>query len=112
MNKTPYVCLRFLTAFLFLMLALSLCLVPAHAAHHLDVKDFEQFVPYWTTEGSWHSELQLRNNINGQDLTVSPSVRMADGAEIKLPAVTIKPQEVKTIDIGQAAHNSAGLMAP
>lgn len=103
MNRTSCVCVQFLTSCAFLMLALSLCLVPAHAAHHLDVRDFEQFVPYWTTEGSWHSELQLRNNINGQDLTVSPSVRMADGVEISLPAVTIKPQEVKIIDVGQAA---------
>jgi hypothetical protein len=33
--------------------------------HHLELKDFEQFVPYWSTEGTWHSELQLRNNVSG-----------------------------------------------
>jgi hypothetical protein len=85
------------------MVTLSVCSTPALAAHHLEYKDFEQFVPYWTTEGSWHSELQLRNNVNGQDLIVTPSVRTADGTETRLPAVTIKPQEVKTIDISDAA---------
>lgn len=39
--------------------------------HVRAAKDYQQFVPYWTTEGSWHSELQLRNNLKGQDLTVS-----------------------------------------
>jgi hypothetical protein len=73
------------------------------AAHHLEVKDFEQVVPYWTTEGSWRSELQLRNNVNGQNLTVTPSLRTADGAETILPAVTIKPQEIKTLDISDEA---------
>jgi len=29
--------------------------------HALQSKDYQQFVPYWTTEGSWRSELQVRN---------------------------------------------------
>jgi hypothetical protein len=69
-----------------------------------EVKEVEHFVPYWTTEGSWQSELQLRNNLNDQDLTVRPYLRTADGAETSLPAVTIKPQEVKMIDVGAAAQ--------
>jgi hypothetical protein len=28
-------------------------------------KDFEQFAPYWTAEGGWHTDLQLRNNLSG-----------------------------------------------
>ena len=76
----------------------------SHAsAHQLEYKDYEQFVPYWTTEGSWLSELHLRNNLNAQDLVVTPSIRLAEGTEIGLQAVTIKPQEVKTIDVGTAA---------
>jgi hypothetical protein len=103
MNKTLYLCQCLVFGCLLLMVTLSVCSTPALAAHHLEYKDFEQFVPYWTTEGSWHSELQLRNNVNGQDLIVTPSVRTADGTETRLPAVTIKPQEVKTIDINDAA---------
>jgi hypothetical protein len=44
----------------------------------------EQFVAYWTTETGWTSELQLRNNAVAQDLTVTPVLRLADGAETSL----------------------------
>jgi hypothetical protein len=70
---------------------------------HTETQGFEQFVAYWTTEDSWHSELQLKNNQPGRDLTVLPALRTPDGAETALPAVTIKSQEVKSIDIGAVA---------
>jgi hypothetical protein len=69
--------------------------------------DQEQFISYWTTETGWHSEIQLRNNLAAQDLTVTPALRTADGAETLLSPVTIKPQEVKTIDIESAVMGSA-----
>jgi hypothetical protein len=75
---------------------------------NLAAADYEQFVPYWTTEPSWHSELQLRNNLPDHELTVLPVLRTADGAETSLPAVTVKPAEVKSIDIGQSAVQFAG----
>jgi hypothetical protein len=46
--------------------------------------DQEQIVPYWTTETGWMSELQLRNNQVGQDLTVTPVLRIPDGAKTPL----------------------------
>jgi hypothetical protein len=61
-----------------------------------------QVVAYWTTETGWNSELQLRNNALSQDLIVTPVLRLADGAETSLASVTVKPQEVKSIDIGAA----------
>ena len=72
-----------------------------------DPVDQELFVSYWTTETGWRSELHLSNNLVGQDLTVAPVLRTADGSETPLAAVTIKPQEVKTIDIQTAMGNSA-----
>jgi hypothetical protein len=69
--------------------------------------DQEQFIAYWTTETGWHSELQLRNNIVGQDLTVTPALRAADGTETLLSPVIVKPQEVKTLDIEAAVMGSA-----
>jgi hypothetical protein len=69
--------------------------------------DQQQAVAYWTTETGWNSELQLRNNALSQDLTVTPVLRLADGAETSLASVTIKPQEVKSIDIA-AAISAAG----
>jgi hypothetical protein len=62
----------------------------------------QQFVSYWTSETGWTSELQLRNNAVNQDLTVTPVLRLADGAETSLSPVTIKSQEVKSVDIGAA----------
>jgi len=66
-----------------------------------DVKDQEQIFAYWTTETGWLSELQLRNNTS-QDLTVTPIVRLADGAETSLSPVTVKPNEVKSVNLGAA----------
>jgi hypothetical protein len=73
----------------------------------LPAVDQQQTVAYWTTETGWNSELQLRNNALSQDLTVTPALRLADGAETSLAPVTIKPQEVTSIDIG-AAISAAG----
>jgi hypothetical protein len=69
--------------------------------------DQEQIVPYWTTETGWKSELQLCNNQIGSDLTVTPVLRTAYGAETALSAVTIKPQEVKAIDLELAIGTTA-----
>jgi hypothetical protein len=80
---------------------------PPQARQHLtppppDPVDQEQFIAYWTTETGWTSELQLRNNAVAQDLTVTPVLRLPDGAETSLAPVTIKPQEVKSIDLASA----------
>ncbi len=74
--------------------------------------DQEEIVAYWTTETGWMSELQLRNNLVGVELTVTPALRLADGAETALAPITLKPQEVKSIDldagIGSAAPHLVG----
>jgi hypothetical protein len=69
--------------------------------------DQEQFIPYWTTETGWRSELQLRNNMDAVDLTVTPVLRTADGAETALSPVTIKPQEIQIVDLESAVTGSA-----
>lgn len=73
--------------------------------------DQEQFLPYWTTETGWSSELQLRN-IGSGDLTVTPSLRLPDGTETALGAVTVKSQDVRGVDLGQAisAANASQLI--
>lgn len=71
------------------------------------VADQELIIPYWTTETGWSSELQLRNNALTQDLTVTPALRLPDGSETPLAPVTIKSQEVKSIDVA-AAISAAG----
>jgi hypothetical protein len=71
------------------------------AARNIPLQSFEQIVPYWTAEGGWHTELQLRNNLTSDSLTVTPVLRSADGAEIALNGVTILPGEVKSVDLHQ-----------
>jgi len=68
----------------------------------LPAADQEQFIPYWTSETGWTSELQLKNNAAGSDLTVTPALRLPDGTESPLVAITIKPQEVQLLDINSA----------
>src|SRR5208283_458157 len=65
----------------------------------LTPQNHEQVAAYWTSETGWNTELQLRNNLLDQDLIVTPVVRRSDGAETDLAAITIKPQEVKGIDL-------------
>jgi hypothetical protein len=62
----------------------------------------QQFVAYWTTEAGWHCELQLRNNQANADLIVTPALRLPNGAETALAAVTVKPNEVQSIDLDAA----------
>jgi hypothetical protein len=69
--------------------------------------DQQQFLSYWTTETGWGTELQIRNNQVGQNLTVSPVLRTADGTETPLLPVVVQPQEVKTVDLATAIGSSA-----
>jgi hypothetical protein len=69
--------------------------------------DQELVIPYWTMETGWSSELQLRNNVLGKDLTVTPALHLPDGSETPLAPVTIKSQEVKSVDVA-AAISAAG----
>jgi hypothetical protein len=63
------------------------------------IADHEQFASYWTTEPGWRTELQLRNSLASEELTVAPALRSADGTETALPAVSIKPGDVVTLDL-------------
>lgn len=80
---------------------------PLAHSHPIEAVDQEQFIAYWTTEAGWGSELQLRNNMVGADLTVTPALRSAGGVEAALAPVTIHPQEIKIIDLETAALASA-----
>jgi len=80
---------------------------PRAQSHSVEAADQEQFIAYWTLEAGWGSELQLRNNMVGADLTVTPALRSADGAEAALAPVTIQPQEIEIVDLEAAVLASA-----
>lgn len=72
------------------------------AAKVIPKKDFEQFATFWTAEPGWHTELQLRNNLAAENLSVTPSLRTADGSETQLSSVSLLPGEVKSINVMDA----------
>jgi hypothetical protein len=90
-----------------LLVAICPLRTPAQSPTLPEATDNEQFVAYWTTETGWHSELQLRNNRTDGDLVVTPTLRLADGAETALAPVTIKPQEVQSLDLEAAVTSAA-----
>ncbi len=82
--------------------------VPASVvAHFSQLKDYEQHAVYWTAEPGWRTELQLRNNLPARDLTVTPALRAADGQETTLSPVTIKPNDVVSVDLSQVLVQQA-----
>jgi hypothetical protein len=70
-------------------------------------QDHEQYVAYWTTEPGWRTELQLRNNLDPGDLTVTPALRTADGTETTIPPVTIKSGDVVSLDLSETLLKAA-----
>jgi hypothetical protein len=87
---------------LLLLLAITL----AHAAKPT-AKPQESFVPYWTAEPGWDTELQLRNNLVAGSLTVTPVLRLVDGKEISLDPVTISANSSASIPVSQALLSKA-----
>ena len=72
------------------------------AAKVFPLKDFAQYIPYWTAEGGWHTELQLRNNLSADSLTVTPALRTPDGTETPLQPLTLLPGEVRSVMLNEA----------
>jgi hypothetical protein len=122
MRSVPALSYRRLSNPRFLILILVLTLLPTlgasgqtaaipqsalHTGKHPVPVDQEQFLSYWTTETGWHSELQLRNNLSHQDLTVTPALRTPDGTETPLEPMTLKPNEVQSIDLETAIGSGA-----
>lgn len=83
----------------------------AASAKFIPQRDYELIAPYWTAEGGWHTDLQLRNNLVKANLTVTPALRTPDGTEIPLKPVTILSGEVQSINLRDAlADADPGLL--
>jgi hypothetical protein len=44
----------------------------------------ELHAPYWTVEPGWHTDFEVRNNLDFKDLTIMPVLRTYSGVEIEL----------------------------
>ncbi len=51
----------------------------------------------WSRDGI--TELMLRNNLESPPLTVTPALRLKDGSEVVLPAVSIAPGTVESVNV-------------
>lgn len=60
-------------------------------------------VAYWTLEPGWSTTIEMRNNVTHHDLTVTPVLRSETGQETSLAPVTITPQHIVSVDLGNAA---------
>jgi hypothetical protein len=70
----------------------------------------EVTAPYWTLEPGWSTQLELRNNLVGHELTVTPVLRVNTGQEIPMSPMTIAPQHVVSVDLRTAGQVDAGLL--
>jgi hypothetical protein len=77
---------------------------PAHAP---STEAFEQYLAYWTAEPGWRTELQLRNNLEAGDLTVTVTLRTADGIETDLPTVKVPAADVVSLDLSATLPTAA-----
>jgi len=72
----------------------------------------EMVVPYWSLEPGWNTELEMRNNMAQRKLMVTPVLRMANGQEFPLAAVTLEPDQSVSVDlrdvVGQSHPELAG----
>jgi hypothetical protein len=68
----------------------------------------ELIVPYWTIEPGWNTEFEVRNNRRDRAVSVTTSLRLASGREVRLAAVSIEPGESKPISLALSATTIAG----
>jgi hypothetical protein len=54
----------------------------------MPAEDQEVFVPWWTLQPGWHTELEIRNNEKGRHIEIEPILRLANGTEVRLPKVS------------------------
>lgn len=97
-----------------LVLPFLLSATLAYAGSRPSPKSQESFAPYWTSEPGWATELQLKNNLASQPLTVRPVLRLASGEEISLDATTIPPNSSVSVWVneGLLAHSPDHLSQP
>jgi hypothetical protein len=54
---------------------------------------------YWTLEPGWNTDLEMRNNLRSQELTITPVLRAATGQELSLAPVTVAPEQVVSLNL-------------
>src|ERR1700685_1329721 len=87
---------------IFLLALVAITAVSAAFAVKPSAKPQEVFAPFWTSDPGWETELQLKNNLPSQSLTVTPVLRLASCEEIALDPVTLATNVSTPLEINQA----------
>lgn len=66
----------------------------------------ELFVPYWSLEPGWTTELEMRNNLAQRDLSITPILRTTEGIEVPLQPVNLKPDEIVSVNLRDATASA------
>lgn len=88
-------------------LALVLMSTSLFAAHTpRPIAPQEVFVPFWSVQPGWHTELMIRNN-NPRAMTVVPALRSRTGAETALEPVELAANDSQTISVAEVLSRVA-----
>jgi hypothetical protein len=67
-----------------------------------DVRQLQHlYAPYWIAENGWDTEVQLRNNLPSEPLTVTPVLHAASGETVTLADIIVAGNDTQTIHISQ-----------
>jgi hypothetical protein len=89
----------FLRALAVSVALLSSLLAQKQSKHIVPSTAHELILPYVTLEPGWRTSLEVRNNLADRKILVAPSFRLSNGREIELPAVEIKSDETKSLNL-------------
>jgi hypothetical protein len=81
-------------------------------ASHRPIASQELVIAYWITEPGWDTQLEVGNNLASETVSVSPLLRVHTGDSIALPAITLPPSAVRTIDLADAILRSGHALSP
>jgi len=97
-------------ALLFVATASNGASSPADAPKVPPDKPQRLIAPYWTLEPGWHTALEIRNNAATRSLTITPTLRSANGDQLALDPVTLGPRAATKLDLALAAAKYAPLL--
>jgi hypothetical protein len=76
--------------------------VSAQRKSHLPNTAHELAISYWTVEAGWSSQLEVGSNLAEGNVEVSPILYTAGHQRFELPAITLAPGQLRTLDVADA----------
>jgi len=64
---------------------------------------------YWTLEPGWNTDIEIRNNVESRELTVTPVINLSSGKEFPLSPVTVAARHVISLDLRSLVESDSQL---